>query len=298
MLTPVLRCCACQAEVPTENGMRHVCPNCSTAICVSCSNALGQKALAEGRHPRCPTCWCDLVPPPEGHHLPALKAQAERGSPDASYACAMMLFRDGEPKEGLGHLRRAAKAGLPSAVYHLAKCYDDGWGPAGCPVVALGLTPDKRKAARLYEKAAKLGHRQAMNDLGVMHHAGDGLPRNLEEAVHWYEASGTPQSLNALGCVYVQGGPTVPRDDGRAGDLFRRAAEMGSLVARSNLATPRWLLRALLVVGPFAWYVLAPAAAAVAWRGGAAGLAKAAAALVGCRYAAGFALTLAVKRAA
>ena len=81
-------------------------------------------------------------------------------------------------------------------------------------------------------------------------------------------------------------------------ELSRRAAEMGSLVARSNLATPRWLLRALLVVGPFAWYVLAPAAAAVAWRGGAAGLAKAAAALVGCRYAAGFALTLAVKRAA
>ena len=50
-----------------------------------------------------------------------------------------------------------------------------------------GVTKDLGMAAQLLLQAADNHHVQAMYNLGVMHHNGQGMPKDHEAARHWYK---------------------------------------------------------------------------------------------------------------
>lgn len=78
---------------------------------------------------------------------------------------------------------QGALNGNPADEYAIAKCYDDGIG--GLP----GGKADKAKAAEWYLKAARKGHAQAQNNLGLLYEKGEGVPRDIDQALKWLESS-------------------------------------------------------------------------------------------------------------
>lgn len=76
-----------------------------------------------------------------------------------------------------------------------------------------------------------------MNDIGVMHELGQGVPKNPEEAVKWYrkgEAKNHPLAHFNLGRAYEQG-LGVAKDYSEALKSYRRAARLGDKNAQAKL---------------------------------------------------------------
>lgn len=73
-------------------------------------------------------------------------------------------------------------------------------------------------------------------NLGVLYRRGLGVPRDVGEALRWWEFAarrGMPEAQNALGAAY-QNGDGRPFDLGEAWAWFRLAAEGGLAVAQIN----------------------------------------------------------------
>jgi TPR repeat protein/transglutaminase-like putative cysteine protease len=153
--------------------------------------------------------------------------------------------------KGMEMLARMEKKGLPEAYYHLGLIYRND---------AVGMT-DKARAADYFRRGAERGQRQAAESLAVMLHTGDGIARNLPEAVRYYEMAvkaGYPRAMNNLANMY-ENGQGVPIDFDKAMSLYRRAAQMGHSSAMLNLAeiyetSPLVKKSAYL---PLAYYMLA-----------------------------------------
>jgi TPR repeat protein len=136
-----------------------------------------------------------------------------------------------------------------------------------------GVPSNPQAARSWYQKAADLGHAEAMGHLGAMFESGRGAPQNLDTAREWYgkgaarggrlamyrlgamleEGRGGPQNLtdaaawyqraaafelpgalNALGRLYLAGAG-VPKNDLLARSSFLKAAELGDAEAMNNL---------------------------------------------------------------
>ncbi|CAB4438315.1 unnamed protein product [Rhizophagus irregularis] len=75
-----------------------------------------------------------------------------------------------------GHLRAMRNLGL-SYKMEVVLCYDSG----------IGINFDKQKAVELYQKAANLGHKVGQYNLAVIYEVGDGIEKDLDKAIYWYE---------------------------------------------------------------------------------------------------------------
>ena len=64
------------------------------------------------------------------------------------------------------------------AMCALANMYREGIGVSGGR-----SSPNTQQAIELYKRAAALGNLDAVNQLGIMHEAGEGVPKNLEIAI-------------------------------------------------------------------------------------------------------------------
>jgi TPR repeat protein len=76
------------------------------------------------------------------------------------------------------------------------------------------------KAAKLYQKAAQLGHAEAMFSLGVLHFLGEGVERSDETAAHWWRQAaqaGSPKAATNLGILTALGRGAELNDEGRSG---------------------------------------------------------------------------------
>lgn len=51
---------------------------------------------------------------------------------------------------------------------------------------SMGVPPDHVKAVKLFLEAAHAGDAQAMNNLGVAYYQGNGVTKNINEALHWW----------------------------------------------------------------------------------------------------------------
>ena len=78
---------------------------------------------------------------------------------------------------------QGAIAGNAADQYAIASCYDEG--DRGVPEGKA----DKRQAASWYLKAAKQGHAEAQNNLGLLYRDGKGVPQDKEEAFEWFSKS-------------------------------------------------------------------------------------------------------------
>ncbi len=97
---------------------------------------------------------------------------------------------------------------------------------------------DYVKAVDLFKTEAMAGNVEAQFYLGAMHEYGDGVTRNLEEAVRWYRMgadSGDSGAQLSLGLMYFRG-QGVPKEWTEAIKWCRLSAEQGNMLAQHNLA--------------------------------------------------------------
>lgn len=203
----------------------------------------------------------------EAAALTWFRKAAQLGSPDAEarLGCYYLYGRGGLQKDeetAIDWLTPSAEAGVVLAQYHLGLLLlrrgelheGDGW---------------LRKAAVSYREEAESGNRDAQFQLAEMYYVGQGLAKDVTEAVHWYglaarqnhvEAAfrlgnihcdaaeyqeafrwyrqaaeqGYPAAQTNLGVLYNEG-YGVDQDLREAVKWFRRAAEAGHQIGQSNL---------------------------------------------------------------
>ncbi len=101
----------------------------------------------------------------------------------------------------------------------------------------LGVPKDAQEALHWYRRAAEGGHAGAMFDLAGMFAEGQGVPKNAEEAVRWYRRAaeaGHGRAMYGLATMYANG-QGVAKDSREVLRWFHRAAEVGLATAMASL---------------------------------------------------------------
>ena len=112
---------------------------------------------------------------------------------------------------------RAALKRNKNALYHLAM------------ILIKQEKKDFPTVARLLEQAAKLDHPNAQYNLAVMYQKGDGVEKDMQKALFWYEKASDANLAIAqynLGMIYFEGA-VVPKDEAKAKELWQKAASQG-----------------------------------------------------------------------
>lgn len=132
--------------------------------------------------------------------------------------------RDEDPQE----LQQEQELGDVAALMDMA--YDAA--AAGDYATAIGV----------WRPLAESGWPRAQSNLGACHSEGLGVPRDLEQAAHWFGLavdSGDPVGQRNLATLHFKGEGGVPQDDAAAASLFRLAAEQDDAAAQDMLS---WML--------------------------------------------------------
>ncbi|GET03252.1 kinase-like domain-containing protein [Rhizophagus clarus] len=77
--------------------------------------------------------------------------------------------------------KQSAEGGGSDGIMMLGYCYNNG----------IGTKIDRQKAFKLYQNAANLGDKVAQYNLALMYEKGDvdGITKDIDRAIHWYEKS-------------------------------------------------------------------------------------------------------------
>ena len=144
---------------------------------------------------------------------------------------------------------RAARSGLPAALFRLGRCYLLGLGVPSCPDAALRWLTRAAEAENLEAQALLatlalqgISHR---TQVGLLEAASRyaGRPPDFEEALKWgtpAAAGGSAEAQALLGYILTSG-PEEMRDMARAGAYYKLAAESG--LAQGQLGWALALLR-------------------------------------------------------
>jgi TPR repeat protein len=100
-----------------------------------------------------------------------------------------------------------------------------------------GVPKDVEEAVNCYRKAAEQGYAVAQYNLGLSCYHGEGVPQDLGEAASWfYEAAGQglPDASHSLGVCHANG-LGVAKNKAEAAKWYRVAAEQGHAKAQFNL---------------------------------------------------------------
>ena len=154
-------------------------------------------------------------------------------------------------------LNSAVAKGEPAALWRLSQCLANGTGVGRNPVesarllraaaekdhpraqYAMGLrTTDPRAAAAWFRRAAEQGYPPAQSRYGDCLFSGQGVARNVSEAVTWYARAaerGDARGQRALGWCY-DNGDGVQEDAAKAVALYKSAAAGGDLLGKALLS--------------------------------------------------------------
>ncbi len=149
---------------------------------------------------------------------------ATKKQPFALFNLAL-LHRDGDQFKAYELFLEAAVLEVPPAQYEVALMLERG----------LGCVQNYAEAAFWYEEAAKRGHAEAFNNLGVLYKEGHGVTPNMERAVRCFERASEknlPTGHYNLGLMYDQGLGVV-QDNDKALALCRKAAYGGHSKAKA-----------------------------------------------------------------
>ena len=100
-----------------------------------------------------------------------------------------------------------------------------------------GMTPEEVKAYEDYKAKAEKGDPVAQNNLGLCYHNGDGVVKDLMQAVSWWRKAaeqGDADASHNLGLCY-HNGLGVAKDQVQAVSWYRKAAQLGQADAQNNL---------------------------------------------------------------
>ncbi len=146
---------------------------------------------------------------------------AKQGHIEASYYVGLYYqYGKGVPvniDEAIHWYQKAALEKDKDALYHLAL------------ILIRQDKPDFVNIAKLLEGAAKQNHPNAQYNLAVMYQKGDGVEKDDEKALFWYEKAAEANLAIAqynLGMIYYAG-EIVEKDDEKAKALWRKAADQG-----------------------------------------------------------------------
>ena len=202
-------CGACERELPEDsyNGeQRENRP--STRRCEECVTAgnelvLMKKGRTRSEEDDCPICRMPL--PLDGKqsmsHPCCMKtvcngcnlAAQKRGMRDCPF-CRSPLPKMSQTGQVVAMIQKRVDAGDPMAIHHLGHEYADG---------GLGLEKDMTRAVELWERAAKLGVKEAHISLGCMYDEGKDVEKDTAKAIrHWEVAAmcGQVHARHNLGC--------------------------------------------------------------------------------------------------
>ena len=92
-------------------------------------------------------------------------------------------------------------------------------------------------ALQHWQPLAAQGHAASQFNLELMYSKGNGVPRNLEHAAHWYRKAaeqGYANAQNNLAALY-ESGEGLPRDLQESIKWYRLAAAQGNIRSQRNL---------------------------------------------------------------
>lgn len=93
------------------------------------------------------------------------------------------------------------------------------------------------KSLKWYTKAADSGLKTAINSIGKIYYNGEGVEKDYKKAVEWYikgSELGSDESMYFLGIAYFEG-KGVNKNWERSKELWERAAELGNSEAKKEL---------------------------------------------------------------
>lgn len=160
----------------------------------------------------------------QAESLAYLRPAAEKGSAEACLflGTALLLGKGVEPDApvGLAWLRKAANAGSVAAQASLGVTYFTGTAE---------VRQDYAEAAVWLRQAARQGHGDSANKMGVIFKNGLGTEQNLEKAVLWFTYGANAGDRFAQGnlAVCYLNGEWVRRDYEQAARWFEEAARRG-----------------------------------------------------------------------
>jgi hypothetical protein len=156
--------------------------------------------------------------------IKAFKAAANKGSPFAIHSLGLIYvegFGVEEDKEkAFSYFTLGAESLFPPSQNSLGNLYMDGY-----PDSARSFY-NYRKAAKLYESAARNDHKHAQFNIGNAYRTGKGKAKDLLKAHSWFEKAadqGVPEAMYFLGVSY-ESGATGVRNESAAFYWYCRAA--------------------------------------------------------------------------
>jgi len=145
--------------------------------------------------------------------------QAERGSDNVAETINEIIAEN--TNEAILLLKEHAESGNPLSQYYLSVAYQRT-GPSNVKLVAHWAL-----------QAAEQGHAQAMNNLGCLLIAGQGIKKNVGMAVQWLKRAskaGNADAMYSLGLLYYRG-KLIDRDYRKAFKYLHQAAKNGDKMA-------------------------------------------------------------------
>jgi TPR repeat protein len=151
--------------------------------------------------------------------LRLFEAAARKGNREAQHTLGYM-YRDGkgtrrDDAKAFAWYRRSAEQGFAPAEYNLGLMYAQGEG----------VKADAATARKWFVRAADHGSAEAQFKLGEI----AVLDERFDEAFGWFSKAadqGDPDATFNVGSLYYMG-RGVAKDDAKATEFYRRAAELG-----------------------------------------------------------------------
>ncbi|MET4676273.1 SEL1-like repeat protein [Luteibacter sp. ME-Dv--P-043b] len=149
---------------------------------------------------------------------------------DRRYAAEM------DALQRFGRMEKEAQLGDPAAQFRVAQAYVDG---------TAHVTPDARRAAQWFRRAADQGHLDAQCRLAAHYADGLGVPHDPAEAAGWYRRAaeaGSAEAQCAMGSLHARG-QGVATDRGESLRWWGLAADQGHVQACVNLGVSHYFGR-------------------------------------------------------
>ncbi len=150
-----------------------------------------------------------------------LLAVLATGALASGFDDAMLAFENKDYPRAQEAIEPLAKAGNAAALTLLGRIREEGYH-------------DVAGALPLYRQAAEKGFAEAQVQLAELYDGGDGVPRDAELALRWYERAaqqGNEEAQLALGLNYAD----VRHDNLSAFGFFQQAADQGNVTAQYRL---------------------------------------------------------------
>ena len=107
-----------------------------------------------------------------------------------------------------------------------------------CALLTLSSAAMSQSLYQQYIKAAKAGDAKAQVQVGIAYEKGEGVPKDMSQAVYWFEKAAEQGDVSEQGHVayYYYNGIGVQKDLVKAAYWWRKAAEQGSAEGQHDLA--------------------------------------------------------------